>query len=163
MSSPYNDDMAQDGSSCTGVGCCQVDLTSNMSYYRVYFNEQYNMTNQSIAGSTNYCAYGAMMETEAFKFSTKYLNTNVFWDEHDGRVPVILNWAVGNESCDVASKKADSYACCSNNSKCIDSSNGPGYLCNCTDGYSGNPYLADGCQGAYCKSISNSQSIDAYK
>jgi hypothetical protein len=31
---------------------------------------------------------------------------------------VILNWVVGNETCDVASKKADSYAWRSNNSKC---------------------------------------------
>jgi hypothetical protein len=109
--------------------------------------------------TAEYCGYAVMMEAAAFHFRTAYLNTTLFWDENDGRVPVVLNWVVGNETCDVASKKADLYACRSNNSKCIDSSNGIGYLCNCTDEYDGNPYLTDGCKGAYCKFIM----IDAFK
>ncbi|CAN6164942.1 unnamed protein product [Urochloa humidicola] len=147
--SPYNNLTAQDGL-CTGAGCCQFEFTSNMSYYEVYFNEQYNTTdyyfNRSITGNTKLCGYAMMMESAAFQFNTTYLNTTVFWEEHGGLVPVILNWVVGNETCDVARKKADSYACRSNNSTCIDSSNGIGYLCNCTNGYHGNPYLLGGCQ-----------------
>ncbi|KAJ1258216.1 hypothetical protein BS78_10G058200 [Paspalum vaginatum] len=143
---PANNRSARDGV-CDGAGCCQVALTHNMSYYKVEFAERYNAT--AYINSTygaEYCGYAAMMEAAAFHFRTAYLNTRDFWEENDGRVPVILDWVVGNETCDVASKKADSYACRSNNSRCIDSSNGVGYLCNCTDGYSGNPYLIDGCQ-----------------
>nr|CAB3469714.1 unnamed protein product [Digitaria exilis] len=144
LSSPYDNSTAQDGS-CTGVGCCQVELTSNMSYYRVYFNEEYNTSTESITDNEEYCGYGVMMEADAFRFRTAYLNRTAFWDDYGGRVPVVLNWAVGNETCGTA-KNADSYACRSNNSVCIDSSNGPGYLCNCTEGYQGNPYLPNGCQ-----------------
>jgi hypothetical protein len=153
---------ARDGF-CDGNGCCQVALTRNMSNYDVDFNKRYNTTdyytNRGTTDGAEYCGYAVMMEAAAFHFRTTYLNTTLFWDENDGRVPVVLNWVVGNETCDVASKKADLYACRSNNSKCIDSSNGIGYLCNCNDGYDGNPYLTDGCKGAYCKFIMT----DAFK
>ncbi|KAL6898080.1 hypothetical protein ACP4OV_006676 [Aristida adscensionis] len=144
---PNNNLTAQDGL-CNGVGCCQIALTSNMSYYNLYFNDGYNYTKRTTYG-TEYCGYGVMMEVAVFQFRTSYLNTRVFWEDHGGRVPVIMNWAVGNETCDVAKKKVDSYTCRSNNSMCLDSSNGPGYLCNCTKGYHGNPYLPDGCQVSY--------------
>jgi hypothetical protein len=57
-------------------------------------------------------------------------------------VPVVL----GNETCKVAQANQSSYACVSKNSTCIDSSNGPGYFCNCSNGYEGNSYLLDGYQ-----------------
>src|SRR5688572_20828794 len=49
---PYNNLSARDGF-CNGVGCCQVALTRNMSYYDVDFSERYkswismNGTNRS--------------------------------------------------------------------------------------------------------------------
>ncbi|CAN6202375.1 unnamed protein product [Urochloa humidicola] len=146
----YNNVMAQDGL-CAGVGCCRVVLTRDMSNDYVFFDSRYNTTNNYTNGSTKkhseYQGYVVIMETTAFHFKTTCLNTTTFLDEHeDGRVPVILNWAVGNETCVESNKKVDSYACLSNNSMCIDSSNGQGYICNCTEGYHGNPYLRDGCQ-----------------
>lgn len=159
QSSPYplyydkNDTRTARDGVCDGVGCCQVALSSNMSYYAVNFDESYNTTNISITNSADYCGYAAIMETSAFKFRTTYLYTNGFIDEHDGNVPVILNWAVGNESCDVARMKTYSYACRSNYSVCTNSASGPGYLCNCAEGYQGNPYLPGGCQGQDCMHV----------
>uniref|UniRef100_A0A0D3GDA9 Protein kinase domain-containing protein n=1 Tax=Oryza barthii TaxID=65489 RepID=A0A0D3GDA9_9ORYZ len=148
--SPYNSFTAQDGS-CVGIGCCQAVLSNSISYHEVQFSTFYNTTrsynNRSITDSASYCGYAVVMEAAAFRFRTAYLNSTAFRDEHNGSVPVVLNWVVGNETCQVAKQMGDRYACRSKNSMCIDSSSGPtGYLCNCTEGYRGNPYLPDGCQ-----------------
>uniref|UniRef100_A0A0D9XI55 Protein kinase domain-containing protein n=1 Tax=Leersia perrieri TaxID=77586 RepID=A0A0D9XI55_9ORYZ len=35
----------------------------------------------------------------------------------------------------------------SDNSRCVNATYGPAYLCKCKDGFDGNPYILDGCQG----------------
>ncbi|CAD6340355.1 unnamed protein product [Miscanthus lutarioriparius] len=149
--SPYKNLKAQDGM-CSGDFYCRVALTADMSDDYVYFNRLRNTTgyytNKSATDKAEYQGYAVIMETAAFGSNTTYLNTTAFLhgiNESDGRVPAILNWVVGNETCDVARMKNDSYACRSKNSMCVDSGSGSGYLCNCTEGYQGNPYLPDGC------------------
>ncbi|EEF42061.1 conserved hypothetical protein [Ricinus communis] len=62
------------------------------------------------------------------------------------KFPVVLDWAVGNETCNDAKRTPETFACKANNSICYDSDNGPGHRCNFSDGYKGNPYLADECK-----------------
>ncbi|CAO2192369.1 unnamed protein product [Urochloa humidicola] len=130
--------------SCSGMGCCQTAIPKGMDYYNVSFDRGFNT---SRIWSFSPCSYAVLMEAAAFNF-TAYINTTIFNDTSIGRVPVVMDWAIRERetSCEVAKQnETGSYACVSSNSECVDSLNGPGYLCNCTEGYEGNPYLPDGC------------------
>ncbi|KAL6615320.1 hypothetical protein ACP70R_037590 [Stipagrostis hirtigluma subsp. patula] len=94
--------------------------------------------------ASTHCGYAALVETETFSFSSEYITTKRFNETYKGRQPLVLDWAIGNVACNVA-KNMPSYACRDRNSLCINSTNGSGYLCNCSKGYEGNPYLRDGC------------------
>lgn len=55
-----------------------------------------------------------------------------------------LDWFVADgNGCAAASANKTTYACAGEHSDCIDA--GDSYSCLCQSGYSGNPYLADGC------------------
>nr|POE62642.1 wall-associated receptor kinase 1 [Quercus suber] len=53
---------------------------------------------------------------------------------------MVLDWAIGNETCEVAQNKANYL--CGANTTCSNPKNQFGYRCKCKDGYEGNPYLS---------------------
>lgn len=86
-------------------------------------------------------------ESSAFNFSTTYLTSSVFYDRDNSRSPVVMEWGITQKTCEAAKiDKAVPYACVSNYSECI--SNEAGYLCKCSRGFKGNPYIAGGCTGS---------------
>jgi len=135
--------------SCSGMGCCQTSIPKGMDYYEVGFDSGFN-TSQIWKFSR--CSYAILMEAEAFNFSTAYISTTEFNDTNTGRAPVVMDWAIRNGTMSLQCEEAElnktgTYACLSSNSVCVNSRNGPGYLCNCSKGYEGNPYLPYGCHG----------------
>lgn len=132
------------GSCSNTAGCCQVDLPKGVRYYHGYFNPLYN-TSQIWRNYS--CNYVAVMENAAFNFSTTYLTSTVFYDREHKKAPAVMKWAIErNTTCEEATINKTSYACVSNNSYC--STNDAGYICKCSDGYEGNPYIIGGCTGS---------------
>jgi len=126
--------------SCSGLGCCQTSITKGIRQYNFSVS---SINNYSEVSSFNPCGYVFLVEEEAYNFSSLDLQQL----QAREKVPMVLDWAVGDETCEDAKENMTSYACKAENSYCYNSTNGPGYRCNCTKGFQGNPYLHHGCTG----------------
>ncbi|CAM0953333.1 unnamed protein product [Alopecurus aequalis] len=143
--------------SCSGIGCCQTAIPKALQNYAVSFDSGFNTTK---IYNVSPCSYAVLMESSNFSFVTSYATSPAFNNTYGGQVPFVLDWTVGNETCDAARKKPESYACVSDNSECVNSLNGAGYICNCSKGFQGNPYLQDQEHG--CKDINECTDPEHY-
>ncbi|KAG6675854.1 hypothetical protein I3842_15G125800 [Carya illinoinensis] len=127
--------------SCSGIGCCQTSIPVGIKDLTVSIRKV--VSNHSNASELiSPCGFAFVVEEKAYNFSS--LDLQNMQDKEV--VPLVLDWAVGNQTCEDAKKNTIGYACKANNSECYNSTNGPGYRCNCSSGYYGNPYLSGGCQ-----------------
>ncbi|GFS34960.1 wall associated kinase 5 [Actinidia rufa] len=124
--------------SCSSIGCCQTSIPKEVRSFNITIKSYDNRRSMQ---DFNPCSYAFIAEEAAYNFSSLDL-ANL---QNREKLPVMLDWAVGNETCDEARKNQTSYAC-KENSECYNFDNGPGYRCNCSEGYDGNPYLSNGCQ-----------------
>ncbi|KAH6834168.1 hypothetical protein C2S53_019003 [Perilla frutescens var. hirtella] len=123
---------------CDGVGCCQTSVRKGMLQANLSVR---SFNNHSRVRGFNPCSYGFMVEDAKFRFSPENL-TNL---QHVEKLPIVLAWTVGNQTCEEAKRNTTSYAC-KDNSFCYDMPEGySGYRCSCLQGYQGNPYLVNGC------------------
>ncbi|KAK2973104.1 hypothetical protein RJ640_009756 [Escallonia rubra] len=120
--------------SCSGVGCCQTSIPKGIRD-SIFMVNPFGTNVPKFAP----CSHAFVVEEKAFNFSSLDLKNLSGRTE----VPVVLDYAVGEESCTEAHLNRTSYACQAKNSECINSTNGPGYRCNCSAGFHGNPYLSD--------------------
>jgi hypothetical protein len=148
-----NDSMTEDGA-CAGNGCCRVEIAPGLVDSTMVFQSSSNSSLSHERMDISPCDYAFIVAKNSYRFRVSDLNM-------DGRSitkPQVLDWAIrGTYSDDTMSaenmtcpevKNTPEYACVSVNSECLNSTNGPGYFCNCTKGYWGNPYLMNGCQGS---------------
>lgn len=92
-------------------------------------------TTTLLANSTG-CSYAFMVDAMWFWLAGSNYNRT-----GDFAVPVVLDWAIIRDapSCAAARRDPATYACRSAHSVCLESSNGPGYTCNCTRRVRGQP------------------------
>ncbi|RZC75746.1 hypothetical protein C5167_000092 [Papaver somniferum] len=136
-------------SKCSSYGCCQETIPSKLKNFMIQTNEvllHNNGYNSTI--STNDACSSAFLVDQAFSIP------DIRSLKEDSFVPVILDWAITDfTTCKEAQKTRSSYVC-GENTNCLEWQNGPGYRCNCSKGYQGNPYLLHGCQDVdECKEL----------
>jgi hypothetical protein len=134
---------------CTGAGCCQSEIPVGVNYFEPnQINQRIFQEGQGKPAYSNVTACQYVLLVETHWFGLNYSDRAYFNRTDDFAVPVVLDWAVRNAgNCTAAAAERKDYACRSANSRCVDSTNGAGYRCDCSDGYEGNPYLDDGCRG----------------
>ncbi|KAI3870346.1 hypothetical protein MKW92_000980, partial [Papaver armeniacum] len=128
--------------SCTGTGCCVASIPPGLRGYLASVIYMNNLTDLSF----NPISYAFLAEESSFNFSTAYLKN--FKNSGTETVPVVIDWTIGNETCDGAKRNLASYAC-GLNTDCIQGNSVPGYRCTCKKGYEGNPFFnsaTGGCQ-----------------
>ncbi|BBH01191.1 cell wall-associated kinase [Prunus dulcis] len=128
---------------CSGIGCCQTSIPSGLKNCTVQLSSYYNHT---FIMDFNPCSYAFIVEQGQFKFnSTSFQQLNSI-----SQIPMVINWEIGDETCDIAAQKREDFVCKADYSECVNRNttiNGSGYICQCLPGYQGNPYLPHGCQG----------------
>ncbi|KAL4596091.1 hypothetical protein ACB092_12G139500 [Castanea dentata] len=127
--------------SCSGIGCCETAIPRGVMDFNISLTSYYN---HNSVWEFNPCSYAFVAEEGTYKFSKQDL-----WDLRDqgNKIPMVLNWAIGNQTCSEAKKGLESYACMANNiDECLNSTicvqnctNLPGtYNCSCQlPGYDG--------------------------
>ncbi|GKB04694.1 wall-associated receptor kinase 2-like protein [Tanacetum coccineum] len=134
-----------DEGECSGKGCCETSITKGLTYYNITLNT----FNQHINVSEfNECGYYAFLSEErSFQFGgPKDLSaTNIdFYNRVRSSVPVVLDWMIAPAVRNCSNQANE----CKGKSQCYDVDSG-GYRCRCNQGYEGNPYLDQGCQGQF--------------
>lgn len=133
--------------SCSGFGCCQTSIPMSLKTLNINLASP---SNHSSVWRFNPCEFAFIADERTYNVSDLQLSYNPlspatrrFIDSE-----VVIEWVVREETCEVAQSSSDTntYAC-GDNSNCSYSVNGQGYRCVCKDGFRGNPYLPQGCQG----------------
>ncbi|GJY71354.1 wall-associated receptor kinase 2-like protein [Tanacetum coccineum] len=126
---------------CSGNGYCQTSITKGLQFYGVTLDSFQSHTK---VWSINRCGLAFVGEVNTFRFggaSDLFYYPDLF-QRVKSSVLVVIDWVIGHD------RNFSRATKCKENSECHDADGG-GYHCRCNQGYEGNPYLDQGCQGQF--------------
>uniref|UniRef100_A0A0E0HDD3 Protein kinase domain-containing protein n=1 Tax=Oryza nivara TaxID=4536 RepID=A0A0E0HDD3_ORYNI len=136
----YGPESATNGS-CMGGGCCQAALTENITNIAVSF--VYMQQNSSMWGLLP-------LPKNWYNFTSSDLYFDNFPKKYPRGVPLVIEFTIRDGFCPGPGEAPPpKYACASSDSSCANVTNGDSYICNCRDGYDGNPYIPNGCHDSH--------------
>ncbi|CAO2180132.1 unnamed protein product [Urochloa humidicola] len=156
----FQPDPEQEGTKCSGIGCCQAFIPAGSTSYDVLVK---NIRNNSVIVDNVAPPPHVVLIAEEGWFA-KNMITKPLPDAERTPIPVVLSWEIqsrtlqgpnttrdGNVTCPEDLGNTTTTICHSSYSSCRSKRSnsrdaGSPYTCTCWDGYQGNPYLPHGCQ-----------------
>ncbi|KAG6386587.1 hypothetical protein SASPL_151753 [Salvia splendens] len=132
--------------SFAGDGCCRVPIPRGTTYLESNLTDVNERTSSNIS-----CSYSFIEYTEKMNANDRYTRVFRFMNysnpiQLDVRPSMAFDWRIGALNCKEARQDLANFVC-QENSNCVDlDATLGGYLCNCSKGYTGNPYLSPGCK-----------------
>ncbi|PIA50626.1 hypothetical protein AQUCO_01200079v1 [Aquilegia coerulea] len=132
---PGPKNITQGGNPCPGIGCCETTVPRGLKNINISLS---SVDDHKNILASNPCDYSFLAASSENSLHVDFLRGGV-------SSVVVLDWAIGNTSCETARSGGRDDYICGSNTNCINQDNGPGYKCSCVAGYKGNPYTETGC------------------
>lgn len=137
---------------CSGTGCCSTTVSEDSNSYEIKLLPLDEAANSTMSGPRDPFNATYIVEKGEYWRRTGFaiqLQQHAASPESVPEVPThtVVHWMFGNSSCAETQKSKD-YGCLSDKSDCYDEPP-RGYKCQCHQGYDGNPYMPNGCQGMH--------------
>lgn len=129
-----------------GAGCCQSSIPEHLKSLKLELDTSSVQTAQ---GNNVTCTYAFLADPNTLDIKKIDLTTFPSEDRLP-RPPIVLDWVVGERWCE-SREGNEGYACGSEGTFCSYSKNGRGFQCFCKEGFVGNPYHPQGCEGIFSK------------
>ncbi|KAK3154688.1 hypothetical protein QOZ80_2BG0193920 [Eleusine coracana subsp. coracana] len=132
--------VVEEGTACTGIGCCQANIVLGYDSYNIQINK--------LKASAYALTTSVYLVDRGFRYTADMSRSSIRGTDPEA-LPATLQWVIKKGRCPSVWRNETSPECQSLFSGCYeDDSNvaDHGHRCRCFGGYHGNPYIPNGCK-----------------